>query len=89
MKATANERQVTVCFNQPMLSGEQPEFEVCDASGRFVNAKATCDGTTVTIESPVANPVRVRYAFKDNPLKAHLQSVKAVPASPFEIAIEY
>ena len=89
VKATANERQVTVSFNQPMLSGEQPEFEVCDASGRFVNAKATCDGSTVTIESPVANPVRVRYAFKDNPLKARLQSAKAVPASPFEIAIEH
>ena len=43
---------------------------------------------TVTIESPIAAPVYVRYAWKDNP-NAKLLSAKQLPASPFEMSIDH
>lgn len=76
--------RVTITFDQALQQGDQSEFEIGDASGRFVNAEAHAEGTAVVVSSTIDHPVCVRYAYKDNPLRAHLQSSKGIPVSPFE-----
>lgn len=84
-KVTGN--QVIVTFDQPLQEGEQAEFELAGADRKFVNVKAVANGCLVSLESPVSNPAFVRYAWKDNPLRAHLYSKQDLPASPFEMEI--
>lgn len=87
VSAVMSGRQVVVAFDQPLQSGEQAEFEVGDAAGHFVSAKAQAEGGKVVVSSPIEQPTAVRYAYKDNPIRASLQSAKGIPASPFEIAV--
>ena len=79
--------QVIVSFDQPLQEGEQAEFEIAGADKKFVNVKATAKGQQVTLESPISQPMVVRYAWKDNPIHAHLYSKQNLPASPFEMLI--
>lgn len=88
LKAEVMGQQVVITFDQTLLAGEQPEFEVAGADRKFRNAPATSRNREVTIESPIAAPVYVRYAWKDNP-NAKLLSAKQLPASPFEMSIEH
>jgi sialate O-acetylesterase len=87
LKAEVMGQQVVITFDQTLLAGEQPEFEVAGVDRKFRNAPATSRNREVTIESPIAAPVYVRYAWKDNP-NAKLLSAKQLPASPFEMSIE-
>lgn len=70
---------------------ELGEFEVSDASGKFHNAKASTDGNTITVTPPagikVTAATKVRYAWKDNPVKANLRGVTGLPASPFQLTV--
>ena len=91
---------LTVTFDQPLRAGSVIGFEVAGADGRFVNigsphASAPADGTSgndeavakgtkVTMKSPISSPVKVRYAWKDNPLSANLYGQNGLPAVPFE-----
>ena len=88
LKAEVMGQQVVITFDQTLLAGEQPEFEVAGVDRKFRNAPATSRNREVTIESPIAAPVYVRYAWKDNP-NAKLLSAKQLPASPFEMSIEH
>lgn len=88
LKAEVMGQQVVITFDQTLLAGEQPEFEVAGADRKFRNAPATSRNREVTIESPIAAPVYVRYAWKDNP-NAKLLSAKQLPASPFEMSIKH
>jgi len=48
--------------------GELKQFEVCDADGQYVPARAEIVGDTVVVSSPeVAEPVHVRYAWANYP----------------------
>jgi sialate O-acetylesterase len=59
-------------------------FEVAGADGKFFEAVAQIDGTTVVVSnSSIAEPVRVRYAWKDAP-EASLFNAAGLPASPFQ-----
>jgi len=78
---------VVVTFDQPLRSGQQGEFEVGTADGRFVNARAQANGTQVTLTSSLIAPVTVRYAWKDCPASATLYGSNGLPASPFEMPI--
>jgi len=79
---------ITLTFDQPLRScAELYEFEVAGTNGRFQNAKARAEGNTVIITSPVADPVRVRHAWKDNPLRLNAYAVTGLPVGPFEIYI--
>ena len=79
--------QVIVTFDQPLQEGEQAEFELAGADKRFVNVKATARGHQVSLESTISQPAIVRYAWKDNPIRAHLYSKHNLPATPFELQI--
>jgi sialate O-acetylesterase len=61
------------------------EFEVAAADGVFTPAKATGAGKTISIVSPVKQPQRLRYAWKNNPLKANVFSLEGLPLSPFQL----
>ena len=87
--AIADGRQVTLTLDQPLLhEGALYEFEVAGADGRFVNAKATGKGTQITIESPVDTPQRIRYAWKNNPLRANVFGKNQLPMSPFQMDLK-
>ena len=76
---------VTLTFDQPLRpSAELFEFEVAGADGRFQNAKARAEGSTVIITSPITTPTRVRHAWKDNPLRLNAYAESGLPVGPFE-----
>jgi sialate O-acetylesterase len=62
-------------------------FEVAGADHKWVAAEATLDGQTVVVSAAtVANPVAVRYAWKDLP-ECNLSNAEGLPASPFTSAL--
>ena len=76
--------QVAVIFDQPMREGVAYEVEVAGADKHFVNVEAIVEGAEVLFQSPIAQPVWVRYAWKDNPTRANIYNKKGMPAMPFE-----
>ncbi|MBN2744831.1 MAG: hypothetical protein JXR39_13145 [Marinilabiliaceae bacterium] len=61
-------------------------FQIAGEDGRFVWAEAVVlSRNTVKVWSPrVSHPVKVRYAWEDNPVGANLMNKEGLPASPFE-----
>ena len=85
---------IVLTLDQPVQSGELYEFEVAGPDGKFVNAEATADGNTIAVKSAANSQfsipnsqLRVRYAWKDNPLKANVRSLSGLPMSSFELNI--
>ena len=78
---------VVLTFNQPLQDGELFEVELAGSDHRFQNATATALGTKVTISSNIEHPKYVRYAWKDNPLRANARSLTGLPVSPFELEL--
>ena len=85
---------IVLTLDQPVQSGELYEFEVAGPDGIFHNVKATADGNTITVKAAANSQfsipnsqLRVRYAWKDNPLKANVRSLSGLPMSSFEINI--
>jgi len=63
--------------------GRLTGFEISGADGKFVPADAVIEGATVVVSSrAVAQPVQVRYGWKDDP-RCNLYNVDGLPASPF------
>lgn len=68
---------------------ELKEFAIAGNDGKFVWAKAVIEGDKVIVSSDfVANPVKVRYAWADNPDTANLYNKENLPASPFEAEVK-
>ena len=80
---SVKDSKVTIIFDQPMREGAAYEVEVAGEDKRFVNVEATVKGAEVIFQSPIAQPVWVRYAWKDNP-RASIYNKKGMPAMPFE-----
>ncbi|WP_286966119.1 sialate O-acetylesterase, partial [Flavobacterium sp. UBA4854] len=65
------------------------EFAISGTDGKFVWAKAIIDGDKIIVwNDSVANPVKVRYAWADNPSEANLYNKEDLPASPFEAELK-
>ena len=82
--------KIALTLDQPVVSGTLYEFEVAGEDGKFVNAEAIADGNRITILSPLTSdhsPQKVRYAWKDNPLKANVRSLTGLPMSSFELTL--
>jgi sialate O-acetylesterase len=64
---------------------ELRRFEIAGSDGKFVWANAKIVGNTIEVWSDeIENPVKVRYAWADNPRDANLNNMEGLPASPFE-----
>ena len=77
-------------LDQPVQSGELHEFEVAGADGIFHNVTATASGNRIEIKAAantLHSSLKLRYAWKDNPLKANVRSLSGLPMSSFELKI--
>ncbi len=83
----AKSNQLVVYYDQPLRSGALYEFEVAGSDGHFVNANAESNGSQVIIKTSVLSPMKVRYAWKDNPIRANLYGKNGLPAIPFELNV--
>lgn len=80
--------KVLLTLDQPVVSGELNDFELAGSDGRFVNAKAEVTAgkpTVIVLHGGVSAPKKVRYAWKDNPLRANVRSLTGLPMSSFEM----
>lgn len=79
---------VVLQLDQPLReNGKLYEFETAGSDGRFANAEAIAEGDKIVIKSAVANPTKVRYAWKNNPARVNAYSKAGLPMSPFEMNI--
>ena len=80
---------VVIVLDQPLLTeGKLFEFEVAGDDGRFVSAHAWGQGDSIIVTSPVAaRPRKVRYAWKDNPIRANVYQRDSLPMSPIMLNI--
>jgi sialate O-acetylesterase len=88
---TATQGNLTLSFDQTgsglMAKGgkELQAFAIAGADKKYVWAKAHVSGkNTVVLNSRVAQPKYVRYAWADNPQGANLYNKEGLPASPFQ-----
>ena len=91
ISAEVNDGKIILTLDQPIQSGELHEFEVAASDGKYVNAEATATGNRITILSPLTSllsPLKIRYAWKDNPLKANVRSLSGLPMSSFELKLK-
>ena len=85
--AEVKDGKVILTLDKPVQPGALNEFEIAGPDGRFVNVEATADANLITILSPLASPQKLRYAWKDNPLKANVRSIDGLPMSSFEMSL--
>ena len=86
--------KILLTLDQPVQEGEAYEFEVAAADGDkvFQNVTASAKDNTITLTlpddfHPQSVVYAVRYAWKDNPLKANVRSLSGLPMSSFEIIV--
>ena len=82
---------IVLTLDQPIQSGKLYTFEVAGNDGIFLNAEAEATGNKITILSPLVSqtsPLKVRYAWKDNPLTANARSLSGLPMSSFELKVK-
>ena len=80
--------EVVITFDQPVQGGQAiTEMEVADSNGHFMNVDETfSEGNKISLKSPISDPVKVRYAWKDCP-QATLRSTTGLPITPFEVKL--
>ena len=88
------EGKVILTLDQPVQTDDLYEFEVAadDGDKVFQNVKAVADGNRITLTlpegcHPMSVVYAVRYAWKDNPLKANVRSLTGLPMSSFELKV--
>ena len=69
-------------------SKELGGFTVAGADGVFVNAQARIEDAKVIVTTDkVMNPVKIRYAWQNNPTDANLGNKERLPAGPFHVEV--
>ena len=86
--AEVKDGKVILTLDQPMRSGAMKYFELADEKGNFRHVEASAYGNLIVIQSPLENPIALRYAWKDNPLGVNAYGVNGLPLSPFEIRLK-
>ena len=81
---------VVLTLDQPVQAGTLYDFELAGADGRFVNTDAVVVANKpneIIIRKAITAPKKVRYAWKDNPIRANVRSLSGLPMSSFEIKL--
>ena len=87
--AAVKEGQIILTLDQPIQEGNLYEFEVAGEDGIFHNVTAQGAKNTVLLDfASLSAPTAVRYAWKDNPLKANVRSLSGLPMSSFELKVK-
>lgn len=94
LSAEIQDDKIVMTLDQAVQPGEIHEFEVAAADGDrvFQNVTATAEGSRITLTlpgnfHPQSVIYTVRYAWKDNPLRANVRSHSGLPMSSFELEI--
>lgn len=75
--------------NDLMPVEELKGFSIAGADGKQEWAEAVIDGDKVIVwNKHITNPVKVRYAWANNPVNANLKNRSGLPASPFEAEVQ-
>lgn len=90
-EAKVDGSSVLLTLDQPLLTdGELFEFELAGADGRFVNAQATGQGNRITVRAKgISSPKLLRYAWKNNPLRANVFGKNNLPMSPLQMEVNH
>ena len=91
MKVERTAGKLFVTFDQPLSAGSVHGFELSVGDQPFRNVEASAVGNVVSIslsqQQNEATQLRVRYAWKDNPVEADCRNaVNSLPATSFEWA---
>ena len=81
---------VVLTLDQPVQAGTLFDFELAGPDGRFLNAEAVVlanNPTAIILRKVITHPTKVRYAWKDNPIRANVRSLSGLPMSSFEIKL--
>ncbi len=79
---------IVLTLNQSVQTADVQDMEVCEAGGKFRNVEARAEGNTIIINAKnMPKAAKIRYAWKDNPLRANVRSIDGLPMSSFEISI--
>ena len=84
LAAEVRNQEVVLTLDQPVVAGPAYEVEVSTDGRHFRNAAARTDGARLVISTKGQRPVKIRYGWKDNPLRANIRSLTGLPMSPFE-----
>ena len=76
---------IQLTLDQPIQEGDLYTFEVADEGNSLHNVPAVGKGNVITILNTPSVPRILRYAWKDNPLKANVRSLSGLPMSSFEL----
>ena len=95
VSAEVKDGNIILTLDQPVQSGEVYEFEIAGEDGKFVNTAASAEGNKIVLNGKadsslftLHSSLIVRYAWKDNPLKANVRSLSGLPMSSFEIKVK-
>ena len=78
---------IQLTLDQPIQEGELYTFEVAGKDKVFHNVSAVGKGNIITLLNPAIPPVVIRYAWKDNPVRANVRSLSGLPMSSFELKL--
>lgn len=88
VEASVEGRKVLLTLDQPLsVEGALYEFEVAGSDGKYMKAETTVKGDRIIVQSPIENPLYVRYAWKNNPLRANAYGRNGLPMSPFTYSL--
>ena len=82
------EGKIILTLDQPIQAGELYGFEIAGDDGKYHNAAASSDGSRINVQCSMFNVQSLRYAWKDNPLRANVRSLTGLPMSVFEIKVK-
>ena len=89
VSVVAEGSRVVLTLDQPLRQdGTLYEFELAGADGKYQNAEATGQGTRIVVSSSIAAPKTLRYAWKNNPLRANVFSKEGLPLSPCQLDVK-
>ncbi len=83
---TVHGNKITVTFDHAEggLMGKPVNFQVAGADGKYVDAQASINGSTVEVWSPsIKAPLSVRYCFTNSAVPELFATVGHLPVAPF------